>query len=743
MKQTLFRHACIWIIAILALALSARGQVVRPATAPAASVEGRVISPDGKPLAGARVSAYDASRLFRLTPLASEPSNLDGGYPRFGSTTTDANGHFRMDAPVLVQVIVAVQADGCGLTVEQCATDGLDDPLTIRMAPAFPAQVRVIDRRGRPVPNVLIAPTHIDTEAGTYLSYLPNQLVAELVQVSDADGMCTFPGLAASRRIVYQAQDDRFVASIGGVNQQRADAQPGDVQDFQVEPAGAIEGQVIFSDTGKSAAGMVVLAGEMIGTNGRWTTSVTTDDQGRFRVSRLRPGEVQLIPRLTSPDSGRYTATITTIPIEPPQTVVGQLLKLAPSPSSVHGQVTSNDVPVAGVTVTIVPDRNSVFENPSLPRAQEATTAADGSYQLALMPGQYSLTASAADRLNLFPVAQSNMQVAVTTENTTTADFQFQPGISPPLGTVEGTVVDEQDHPIEGAAIVGVVSRPQRGGAMIGIGNMARQMAAVLHTTSDANGKFSLNVIGPAVELYVRKKDAMLPQPVWVRSATERPRLVLKDTAGALVIHAVQADGQPVAGAPVRVGIRYNWRQFAPIAGMTEADGTFTVRPYFPDRGYSVSVSAPGFATTTQEFGTSSSPIRLLAGPGTTAEAQNPVEPGKTLDVTMKMLKTDSFIAGQVVDAAGKPLTDVQVNVSGSRGGTRSTRTDASGQFRMDGLVAGEQVNVSTFVAGARSGQSTRVVAGTGDAKIVHAPGATRAGGPRGGAPARGARGAP
>jgi hypothetical protein len=178
--------------------------------------------------------------------------------------------------------------------------------------------------------------------------------------------------------------------------------------------------------------------------------------------------------------------------------------------------------------------------------------------------------------------------------------------------------------------------------------------------------------------------------------------------------------------------------------GVTQADGTFAIRPFFPDRSYQVTISAADYANATQELG---SPRGIFLGPEirVTPAPQNTVEPGKTLDVTMKLLKTDSFIAGQVVDASGNPLSDVQVTASIVRAGSHSVRTDASGRFRIEGLVAGERATVSTFAAGARSGQSTPVVAGTADARIVHAPSAPRAGGPRGGLPSttpgiRGAR---
>lgn len=271
---------------------------------------------------------------------------------------------------------------------------------------------------------------------------------------------------------------------------------------------------------------------------------------------------------------------------------------------------------------------------------------------------------------------------------------------------------------------------------MIGSGNPSRQMAAVLHEVSDSNGRFSMDVIGPAVELYVRKGNAVLPEPVWVRTANERPTLRIRETSGALRIRAVQNDGRPVAGAAVRVSVRYNWRQFAPFVGITDADGIFVVRPYFPDRGYSVSIGGDGFASTNQEFGTSTSPLVRLRGQGGGLGTQNPVESGKTLDVTMTIPRTDSFISGQVVDPSGTALADVQVNVTPIRGGgSRSSRTDASGQFRIEGFVAGESLSITTIRAGARSGQPTRTTAGTNDAKIIHDPTAARGRGPRGAAP--------
>jgi len=197
-------------------------------------------------------------------------------------------------------------------------------------------------------------------------------------------------------------------------------------------------------------------------------------------------------------------------------------------------------------------------------------------------------------------------------------------------------------------------------------------------------------------------------------------KLVLKKAAGAIVIHVAGDDGQPIAGATVAIQTSYPWGALAPRWGTTKADGTFTFSPTFPDRIYRATISAAGCAM----IGTISN--RMLG------QIDLTVEPGRQVDSPAYTLhKTDSSIAGVIVDENGIPQPQATIVVNGGSTGSRSSKSDASGSFVVDHLVVGEQVSLTGTVSGVAQGTLSAVTGAT-DARVVVYPLAQR-GGTRGG----------
>jgi hypothetical protein len=94
--------------------------------------------------------------------------------------------------------------------------------------------------------------------------------------------------------------------------------------------------------------------------------------------------------------------------------------------------------------------------------------------------------------------------------------------------------------------------------------------------------------------------------------------------------------------------------------------------------------------------------------------------------ITMK--RADSFVAGIVVNEAGEPVHNMEVIVSSGRSASRSTRTDAAGQFRLEGVPFGETLNLSVREAfNSTSSTATAVVqGGRDDVLVVTRPAAPR-----------------
>ncbi|WP_175480088.1 carboxypeptidase-like regulatory domain-containing protein [Natrinema salaciae] len=222
-----------------------------------------------------------------------------------------------------------------------------------------------------------------------------------------------------------------------------------------------------------------------------------------------------------------------------------------PATGTVAGTVTDADgEPVANATVTA--------------GDQETTTAADGSYELELEPGEYALAVSADG----YEDASEN----VTVEADATATVDVTLDAESTTGTIGGVVTDAAGEPVANATVA----------------------AGDQQTTTSESGCYAL-VLEPGEYALAVSADGYenASEDVTVDAGTTTTvnvTLELESTTGTVEGTVTDADGEPVANATVTAGDQ---------EATTDANGSYVLELEAGD--YTVTVSADGYEDASED----------------------------------------------------------------------------------------------------------------------------------------------
>jgi RNA polymerase sigma factor (sigma-70 family) len=315
---------------------------------------GRVVGPDGKPVAGAKVWVVDPSGTApkAIGPKAVATTRTDGRY----EVTEDGKGRgqYWMDTAKL-----AATAHGFGVGW----VNATDKTLEIRLVTDEPVKGRVLTLEGKPVAGatvrVLSAWNPNETDLGPWLKELkagkyPFHEVHDrhfdhsrkLYQdgypvpgqpettVTDNEGRFTLRGLGRERLVELRIDGPTIASDEVRVFTRpdpavRVPEDPGERMlgmrtyygstfDLAAEPTLPFEGVVTDRATSKPVAGVTVRARSKW-----WSIYTVTDKDGRYRLTGLPPGPHELIA-CPAPDqpyhrmmaSGGRTATVKTVPLD-------------------------------------------------------------------------------------------------------------------------------------------------------------------------------------------------------------------------------------------------------------------------------------------------------------------------------------------------------------------------------------------------------------------------------------------
>jgi RNA polymerase sigma factor (sigma-70 family) len=256
------------------------------------TVVGRVLDPDGKPIANARVAVL-ADRKRQVGDLDGQHRNI-----LMGGASADAEGRFTLAFPAipaqrLDHLRLIAKAPGRGLGLVDLKTDAANQETSIALPPETLVEGRLVDVQGQPAAGVVIhlarlnvRPELLPYDAKGALNLWPSPAT------TDADGRFRLLGLGPNAPAAFEIADPRFARQefafhAEGINARKAQQVLRPSTTVTLLPAQALDFHVVHADDGQPVAGARVdiqssgvrrsaYTGEIAG--------VRTDGQGRARV---------------------------------------------------------------------------------------------------------------------------------------------------------------------------------------------------------------------------------------------------------------------------------------------------------------------------------------------------------------------------------------------------------------------------------------------------------------------------
>ncbi|HEX7181544.1 MAG TPA: carboxypeptidase regulatory-like domain-containing protein [Thermoanaerobaculia bacterium] len=517
---------------------------------PAASVEGRVVDPSGRPVADARIL-------------------VDPLLPSGPSVASAPDGRFRLDGlPPAAALALSARLEHPGRPPGPASTASPLSPL----APGEPRKgVRLVLVRGAMVFGAVVTVEgRTESEAaGARVRLQPLRAGSPAVEVTTGrDGRFLLADLPAGR---YRL-DVRKAGLPAPVLPEVVLPEP--VRDLDlgriVLPRGVTLAGVVTDPEGRPIPGAEVRATAI----GRESAPeeppirATTGDDGGFRLGGLREGEpVDL--RAEHPDYA--PAEIAGVEAAPDPPVV---MVLTPG-SWLSGQVVDEEGEgIAGAVLAawVSPAPGSGARGID---GLQVAAAADGRFEIrGLPPGALRLRASAPGH-----------------QDTEVSGLELQPlepldGVQlvlPPSAALEGTVRNAQGAPVPRARIAvrpATADRPEDG---------AR---AVEDRQVDAEGRFRVDGLAPGAVLVLADHDRyrQVERPLDLRPGVNRIDLVLEPGL-AVAGRVVDEAGDPVAGAQVRLAEA----GADSASARSRADGSFRLTGLSAGR-HSLEASREGFS---------------------------------------------------------------------------------------------------------------------------------------------------
>jgi RNA polymerase sigma factor (sigma-70 family) len=298
---------------------SVNGKAVKDETL---TVAGRVLDPQGKPVAGADVTLWwhlGYEGYYRKW----HPRTMKSLQPRFGAVS-DAAGRFRFtfspseidDGPMNMwegrwkstQVVAAAKGYGPGWVLAEDIRKG---ELTIRLAEDnVPIKGRIVDLQGRPVGGGRVRVIRLERGEDFIKDFLWQTSWTGLSVKASTDeaGTFTLTGLGTGRKALVVFEGPTIAHQFASLDTSvKADKEKGyfTLADVVVKPTKYIVGTIRAKESGKPLAGVVVYGEEEAF---RREVRAITDANGRYRLVGLPKAERYKLS-VYCPESQSYLAT--------------------------------------------------------------------------------------------------------------------------------------------------------------------------------------------------------------------------------------------------------------------------------------------------------------------------------------------------------------------------------------------------------------------------------------------------
>ena len=358
-----------------------------------AAVTGTVMTPDGAPVSGARVSIYalETTEARRVRLLSDAPQAVP-----LASTQTDARGNWTLESPKDPTAELRISAAGYDPVQRRIERDEEVGAIALLKAETKQGTIRA---GGKPVAGATVS-----------LGYSG----AEYVTTTDAEGRYEAPDVKRLRAITV-------IHPSWAIDQETFNnAAPATALSRTLNAGTTISGRVVAAD------GTTPVAKATITVDG-WPLAVSADD-GTFSVAHAPAKWNTVIAQAGSLIAMRASGGEKSL-----------TLRLA-KPSTVTGRVidAKTKLPVHGASVRVV------IRGPRMGDGWMAVSDPKGNYSVSVPPGSYLATA-------MHPAySVASLDVSVTAGQQVTKDFN-----ATPLARVSGVVMSEDRTPLAAASVVG------------------------------------------------------------------------------------------------------------------------------------------------------------------------------------------------------------------------------------------------------------------------------------------------
>jgi protocatechuate 3,4-dioxygenase beta subunit len=557
-----------------------------------ASITGTVMTRDGQPLAGAKVSVYpleaaDAHRA-RLISANAERTPL-------ASTTTNSKGAFTLDSPK--DPVVSIRVEATGYAPHTVDIEHDEDSLVFALS-AAPVKQGTITANGKPLANAHVVWLGQD---------------GELIAKTDEKGHYSAPDPAkwAGRVAIFHPDFALFDETRGG--------KPLPL-DFSLDSGMPLTGKVVASDGSPAAKAAVTID--------TWPVATSGDD-GSFTIAHAPKKWESLEVHATD-----------RVAVRSRQGKSADMLKLTPG-ASVSGVVRdARQQPIAGATVSLP---SNVPGRPGRGAVASAVTDAKGNYSMTgVRPGRYQLVVSHPGYYG----APVNLSL------TSGAKVQ-KPLVALPRARISGTVVDDDKRAVAAASIsADTVSRDPMGFPR-GMRRMMAGLPIARSAFSGPDGRFSIRTDSQGdLELEASKRGIPTTKTsaMHITAGEKKSGVTIVMPRGVAITGFVtDKQGKPLSG----VGVTTSENESGPLPGgvrrmiasairggaedddtvRTGTDGKFTTR--VKEGTYDVVFKREGFSTKV---------VRAVAASATTKPLEVALEPG--VEITGRVTRAGNGVEG-------------------------------------------------------------------------------------------------